>query len=239
MCCEHEVIEAGIYRAHDEHSKDVTENTAMVAVNATASSALAALKAIKPLGATKDPATPMPSHPSDPTTKVRLSPRVSDALLKIGQIVTGQKASEVAALVGTNDGGYSYSRMMDLSELPDADARKLRGMGADAAVRIDATPISQDAFEKLVLSQIGESYKSKEGFSEALANGTLKIQKAESVPELGLGSVRYNLYKDGSMIGGAGWGADTFNKDLYMQRHAEGINQATGSINGHSWYVTW
>lgn len=91
----------------------------------------------------------------------------------------------------------------------------------------------------MVLAHGKENWTGLDGFSEALANGTLKIQRASDVPELGLGHVRYDLYRDGNMIGGTGFGAGTFNRSLYLEIQAQGIRQATGSINGHDFYVTW
>ncbi|PSJ56234.1 hypothetical protein C7I85_24960 [Mesorhizobium soli] len=126
-----------------------------------------------------------------------------------------------------------------LTDLPAADAEKLRALGADAAVKVTAPDISDDAFRAMMLEYGKQHWTGLEGFSEALANGTLKIQRASDVPELGLSHVQYDLYKDGNMVGGAFFGSGNFNKDLYLQIQAQGIRQATGSINGYDYYVTW
>ncbi len=47
------------------------------------------------------------------------------------------------------------------------------------------------------------------GFNGALANGTLKIQRASDVPELGYESFLYDLYSGGSRIGSVSFGRST------------------------------
>lgn len=191
----------------------------MIAVNSLSPTAATALKLISAV--TGNNATAAKTVPTvNPISARSLSPSVSDALLKIGEIVNDQTPKALA-------------------DLPAIHAAKLRALGADAAVRVTPSPVSDDEFSAMVLAHGKQHWSDLEGFSEALANGTLKIQRASDVPELGLGHVQYDLYKDGNQFGGAGFGSGDFNKSLYLEIQAQGIRQATGSINGHDFYVTW
>lgn len=191
----------------------------MIAVNSVASTAATALKLIS--ATTGNSATAAkPALGINPTSTRVLSPSVSDALLKIGEIIN-RKAPQA------------------LSDLPPSHAEKLRALGADAAIKVTPNPVSDAEFQAMVLAHGKEHWGNLDGFSEALANGTLKIQRASDVPELGLGSVQYDLYSGGNHIGGAGFGSGDFNKSLYLDIQAQGIRQATGSVNGHDFYVTW
>lgn len=205
----------------------------MIAVSSVSSSAVTALKLIS-TPYSNEAAKPKAAAALDPISARSLSPSVSDALLKIAEILNGQKS----AVPTTND-GYLRGPLTKLSDLPASDARKLRGLGADAAVEVTAPPISDGAFRALVFEFGKGLWTGLAGFNDALANGTLRIQRASEVPELGLGHVRYDFYNNGNMIGGGGWGKDGFNKDLYLQIQAQGVRQATGSIDGYDYYVTW
>lgn len=205
----------------------------MVAVSAVSSSAVTALKLMS-VPQSNSVVPSKAASPINPISVRSLSPGVSDALVKIAGIISGQKADTLAARDGLVRGP-----LVKLSDLPAADAKELRAFGADSAVKVTAPEISDDDFRAMVLDYAKQSWGDLEGFSDALANGTLKIERASDVPELGLGHVQYDLYKDGNMIGSAGFGAGNFNKDLYLQIQAQGIRQATGAINSHDYYVTW
>lgn len=187
----------------------------MIAVNASASSALTALKIIKPLGGTDAPTKATTSPIFEPLGKIRMSPGVSDALMKISQIVNFTK----------------------ISELPAEHAEQLRSFGADAAVRISKPSMSDEEFQSTVMNYISEKWTGLEGFSEALANGTVKIQRAADVKGLGYETIQYDLYKGGNHIGGAGW--DTINRSYYDAVAASGVHQGIGSMAGNDFYVTW
>lgn len=184
-------------------------------VSAVSATALTALQLIAP----KDDAVPSRKtigSAADPSTGVRLSPSVSDAIMKIGQIVGAAR----------------------LADLPAEHARRLKALGADAAERVAKPVVSDAEFQSRVLAFVKETgMASVEGFSEALANGTLRIQRASDVKGLGYESIQYKLYSGGNMIGGAGW--DTINREFYDAVAATGVRQGLGTVEGLDYYMTW
>lgn len=220
----------------------------MVAINPVGATALTILKAANAQAAATPETGAVSIIPHVNALSSRLAPGVSDALLKIDELINGKAA---AAKGGSAAGetlsatrarlGYVESPMTKLSDLPADQAQYLKGFGADAVVRIEGGYLSDAAFKQMVLQYaMGEgNWSSLPGFSEALANGTLKIQRASDVPELGYKSNLYDLYSGGNLIGGVSFGSSTFNKKLYLEIQAQGIRQATGSINGQDYYVTW
>ncbi len=212
---------------------------AVSSIPSTAATALELLSATKGNNAASTKAAPG----LNPVSARSLSPSVSDALLEINEIVNAKAASEIArrqpADARLRLDGYDYGPMTKLSDLPPDHAKKLRALGADAAVKVTASPIGDEEFKAMMLAYANEAWSDLDGFNEALANGTLRIQRASGVPELRLGHVSYNLYSNGNHIGGAGFGNQKANLDLYLQIQSQGVRQATGSINGHDFYVTW
>ncbi|TPI34613.1 hypothetical protein FJW08_03265 [Mesorhizobium sp. B3-2-1] len=208
----------------------------MAAITSVSSTAMAVLSLIS---AKQSHATGAKTAPGlNPLSARSMSPAVSDAILRIQDLVKGQQATKPQS----SDGGmvgYSQGRITKISDLPAAHAEKVKALGADAVVQMKAPQISDEAFQAMMLEHSKANFADLPGFNEAAANGTLKIQRASDVPELGLGSVQYTLYKDGQMIGGAGFSAGTFNKSLYLDIQSQGVRQATGSINGQDYYVTW
>lgn len=183
-------------------------------VSAVSATAFTALQ----LFASKDDAAPSRKtlgSAADPGTGIRLSPSVSDAIMKIGQIIGAAK----------------------LADLPAEHAQRLKALGADAAERVAKPVVSEAEFQSMVFSYIKDSWKGLEGFSEALANGSVKIQRAGDVKDLGYESIQYKLYSGGNMIGGAGW--DTINRSYYDAVAATGVHQGIGSMDGLDYYVTW
>lgn len=177
-------------------------------------STLAALQLFAP----KDDAIPprkTAGGAADPSTGIRFSPSVSDAIMKIGQIIGAAR----------------------LADLPAEHAQRLEALGADAAERVAKPVVSDAEFQSMVFSSIKDSWKGLEGFSEALASGSVKIQRASDVKGLGYESVQYNLFRDGSQFGHAGW--DTINRSYYDAVAATGVHQGIGSVNGLDYYVTW
>ncbi len=187
----------------------------MVSVNATASTALATLTVAKSGAAAGVAIKPHLPTGLQPSAVPRLSPAVSDAIMKIGEIVGAQK----------------------LDDLPAEHAARLREFGADAAERVKWPVGNEKDFQSTVLSFIGDSWNKLEGFTEALANGTVKIQRAGDVEGLGYEMIEYKLYKDGHQTGTAGW--STMNREFYDAQAAAGVHQGIGSINGMAFYVTW
>ena len=212
----------------------------MVAINSFGATALTVLKAASAQMAAEPEASPVSVIPHVNALSSRLAPGVADALLKINALVNGKIAAANGA--GSAGGviareGYVESPMMKLSELPRDQAEYLKRFGADAAVRIEGVELSDADFEQTILQFGMESWKDLPGFNDALANGTLKIQRASDVPEL-YESFQYDLYSGGNYFGGVGWGGIN-NKKLYLEIQAQGIRQALGSIRGQEFYVTW
>lgn len=182
-------------------------------VNAVSATTLTALQLIVPKDAA--PAKKSPGVAADPNSGVKLSPSVSDAIMKIGQIIGAAK----------------------LADLPAEHAQRLRALGADSAVRVAKPEVSDAEFQARVLAFVKDDMASLKGFSEALANGTLKIQRASNVKGLGYESIQYQLFRDGNMIGGAGW--DTINRQFYDAVAATGVHQNVGTVEGLDFYMTW
>jgi hypothetical protein len=220
----------------------------MVAINSVGATALTILKAANVQTAAEPESSPASVIPHVNALSSRLAPRVSDALLKIDALINGKdvlvNAKTAAANAGNSAGGviaregFVASPMMKLSELPKDQAEYLKRFGADAAVRIEGVELSDADFERTVLQFGMESWKDLPGFNDALANGTLKIQRASDVPEIGYESFQYDLYSGGNYFGGVGWSGIN-NKKLYFEIQAQGIRQAFGSIRGQEFYVTW
>ncbi|MCK1389817.1 hypothetical protein [Bradyrhizobium sp. 1] len=220
----------------------------MVAINSVGATALTILKAANAQTVAEPEASPINVIPHVNAVSSRLAPGVADALLKIDALINGKdalvKAKTAAANAGKSAGGviaregFVASPMMKLSELPKDQAEYLKRFGADAAVRIEGVELSDADFERTVLQFSMESWKDLPGFNDALANGTLKIQRASDVPEIGYESFQYDLYSGGNYFGGVGWSGIN-NKKLYFEIQAQGIRQAFGSIRGQEFYVTW
>lgn len=118
------------------------------------------------------------------------------------------------------------------------DASRLAALGADAAIPVPEVELDQAAFDDLVGNFVHDAYADLPGFAKAMAAGTVTIQRGSDVPEFNFGHKSFTLFKDGDMIGGAGWGKP-FNQKLYDQIAATGIEQAFGSVMGQNFYVTW
>lgn len=212
----------------------------MVAINSVGATALTILKAnAQPAAASEASAVGVIPHVN--ALSSRLAPGVSDALLKIDALVNGKTTAQGGGSSGTSIApeGYTTSPMMKLSELPAYQAQNLEKFGADSAVRIDPPQMSDADFKQMVLQYGMENWTDLPGFNEAVANGTLNIQRASDVPELGVESVQYGLYSAGNYLGSAGFGSSPFNSKLYNEIQAQGIRQDYGAINDQQFYVTW
>lgn len=189
----------------------------MVTVNTSASAALAVLQILTPrTGMDAVAKAPAQAATSAASARPRLSAGVFDALTKVSE--TARAAARLA-------------------DLPPDHADKLKSFGADTAIRT-AKPVLNDAeFQAAVMSHIQESWSGLEGFDEALANGTVKIERAADVAGLGYETIQYDMFKSGSRIGSAGW--DTIDRSFYDAQAAKGVRQGIGSIAGQDYYVTW
>lgn len=125
-----------------------------------------------------------------------------------------------------------------LSQFAPEDAARLAALGADAAIEVPAIRLDDAAFADLVHANVRETMMEVPGFAEAWAAGELKVQRIEEVPEFGYSEKSFALFKDGNMIGGAGWGG-VFNLDLYEKVAATGVQQGFGGVMGQGYYMTW
>lgn len=188
----------------------------MVAINSTASTALAILKRAQPKDQIIPQPKPITTEPLKPASQARFAPGVADAILNLSLQANPTK----------------------LSDLPPEHAERLRQFGIDAAIRTPKPVVSDAEFQSIVMAHLSEpGGETIEGYREAIANGTVKIQRASDVEGLGYESIQYNLFKDGYLFGGAGWG--TANMEFYNAQAAAGVRQGTGSINGLDYYITW
>jgi hypothetical protein len=125
-----------------------------------------------------------------------------------------------------------------LSQFAPEDAARLAALGADAAIEVPAIRLDDAAFADLVHANARVTMMEVPGFAEAWAAGEVKVQRAEEAPEFGYVEKGFALFRDGNMIGGAGWGG-MFNQAQYDKVAATGVNQAFGSIMGQGYYMTW
>jgi hypothetical protein len=132
----------------------------------------------------------------------------------------------------------AQGRPQGLASFAPEDAQRLAALGTDSAMLVPEFALDQAAFDDLVIGHVQETYKDQPGFAEALATGSVVIQRASDVPEFNFGHKSFVLFKDGSMIGGAGWGK-TVNQGLYDRVAATGLQQGFGGVMGQDYYVTW
>ena len=125
-----------------------------------------------------------------------------------------------------------------LSQFAPEDAARLAALGADAAIEVPAIRLDDAAFADLVNANARLTMMEVPGFAEAWAAGTVKVQRLEDVPELGHVEKGFALFKDGNMIGGAGW-SGLFNENQYNKIAATGVQQGIGGVMGQGYYMTW
>lgn len=154
-------------------------------------------------------------------SRTGLSAAVADAVLRLKEIPT---AAQAKAGIATG--------------IPVDRVTWLKSLGADAWV-VREPPVMADAqFNHQVRDSLVKSGSAKlAGFTEANENGSLKIQRAEEMPELGYKSYQVTLYKSGSVIGGVGF--STINADYRESLRESGIYAATGSVEGNDYVATW
>jgi len=228
----------------------------MIGIYTSYSSGLSALQLLKPVSAaTRPTASEVDSSKSakEPVNVLRyhLSSGIQNALFEINRVINTHStkvAEKAASIYQQNDlnetvvleSGYLMGPKLSLSDLTDHEREAIRSMGIDPEYvrRISAPEISDDEFQKMTLDFMMNSRKDDPKFMSALENGTLKIQRARDVPELGLGHLSFS-YKGALGLGSFGFGNGNFNKELYLEIQSQGIHQATGSINGQEFYVTW
>jgi hypothetical protein len=213
----------------------------MLTVGTPLSGALAALHVLAPGQVQADVGASAPVvHAGNALTgasHMRLSSAASDALLKFSDYASGAKAAAASATVRIEparaDKGAAHP-----SGMPAEKVAWLDSLGADSWAVREPPRLDDAAFEKQVLDGMFRNGSVKlAGFNEALGNGSLKVQRAADVPELGYKSFQVTLYKDGSECGGAGF--SVCNTDHWMEMRANGVYAGTGSVDGNDYVVTW
>lgn len=189
----------------------------MLAVNMSLSTGLSLLTARTPLQAASMPstATPQIGPRVDRVNSGMFSLRAMEAFLNIG---------------GAFDGPVS-------TKIPEEHRQWLNALGGDTVTVREVKQLEGAEFEQFVRERLKPSEVDFLGFNQALEDGKVKIQRSVDVPELNSHEYVYDLWKDGSHIGGAGRG--TINLEFLADQRAKGINQTVGSMDGQEYYLTW
>jgi hypothetical protein len=154
-------------------------------------------------------------------SRTGLSASVADAVLRLKEIPA---ATQAKAGIATS--------------IPVDRVTWLKSLGADSWAVREPPAIDDMQFNQQVHASLVKSGSAKlAGFTEASENGSLKIQRAEELPELGYKSFQVTLYKSGSVIGGVGF--STINADYRESLRDSGIYAATGSVEGNDYVATW
>lgn len=147
-------------------------------------------------------------------------------------------AAKLGLALQTQAESLVEAKPQSLEGFSPEDAKRLSALGADAAILVPAIELDDATFNALVVPRVQAEYKDQPGFAEALATGQVKVQRTSAVPEFNFGHKSFALFKDGYMIGGAGWG-QAFNQTLYDRIASTGIQQGFGGVMGQDYYVTW
>lgn len=212
----------------------------MLTVGSPLLGALAALNALAPGQVQADVVMPQTMDSSNALTgvsRMRLSSAASDALLKYSDYASAAKTAATPATVSIEP-AHADKSAAHPSGIPADKVAWLNSFGADSWAVREPPRMDDAAFEKQVLDTMIRNGSAKlAGFSDALANGTLQVQRAADMPELGFKSYQISLYKDGIECGGAGF--SVCNTDHRMEMGANGIHAGTGSVDGNDYVVTW
>jgi len=197
----------------------------MNAISPTLSAGLAALQALaSPAAASAAPSQPAATPGMTGVSRATLSSATADAVLGLNAAAPSSAARRASDVYG--------------GAIPAEKAALLEELGADAwSLRQPAT-LDDDAFAAKVLDGLTRGGTAKlAGFAEARENGTLRIQRAADMPELGYKSYQVTLYKEGEAFGGVGFG--TMDNDRWMELRRAGIFAVTGSVGGNDYVATW
>ena len=212
----------------------------MLTVVSPLAGALAALNALTPGQVQTDVGTPKSADTGNALTgasRMRLSSAASDALLKFSDYAVGAKGAASPATVSI-DPARADKVAAHPSGMPADKVAWLDSLGADSWVVREPPRVDNAAFKQMVFDGLIRNGSVKlAGFSEAVEDGTLNIQRAADMPELGFKSYQVTLYKDGAECGGAGF--SVCNTDHWMEMRANGIYAGTGSVDGNDYVVTW
>ena len=207
----------------------------MLTVGSSLATGLALLQAVQ--AGPSSPVSPSASALEQPapaattgSSKFGLSAAASDAMLRVAELSTVTAPVEPSARVR-----QEIARSVGI---PADKIAWLETLGADTWVLREPPAIDDTEFEQQVLDSMVKSGTAKlEGFAEAREDGSLEIQRASEVPELGYKSFQVTLYKNAAVIGGAGF--STANTEHWMELRRSGIFAATGSVEGNDYVATW
>jgi hypothetical protein len=198
-------------------------------VGPSLSAGLAALQALAtPAPANATSAQPTSAHVLTGASRTLLSHAAADAVLGLNALGANPQAT------ATSNARDAYAQ----EAIPADKVAWLESLGADKWVPRNPTALDDATFEQQALLSMSRSGSSKlPGFAEAHANGTLRVQRAADMPELGYRSFQLTLYRDGTEFGGVGFG--TLNNDRWMELRQSGTFAVTGSVGGNDYVATW
>jgi hypothetical protein len=212
----------------------------MLTVGSPLSGALAALNALTPGQVQADVATPRRADAGNALTgvsRMRLSSSASDALLKFSDYAPSARSASTPATVSIEPARLEKAAAHP-SGIPAEKVAWLDSLGADSWTVREPPRLGDAQFKQQVFDGLVRNGSIKlEGFGEALDDGTLQIQRAEELPELGYKSFQVTLFKDGKECGGAGF--SVCNTDHWMEMRANGVYAGTGSVDGNDYVATW
>ena len=157
-----------------------------------------------------------------------LAPSAADAVLTLNTIVP--KAAATAATAASD--AYAHEA------IPAERIAWLNALGADAWSQRKPASLDDAAFAQQALARMSRSGTSKlPGFAEARENGTLRIQRASEMPDLGYRSYQLTLYREGAEFGGVAF--NTIDNDRWAALRQSGTFAATGSVEGNDYVATW
>lgn len=212
----------------------------MLTVGSSLSSALVALNALTAGHVRPDVASPKTVEAGNALTgvsRMRLSSSAADALLKFSDHASSAKSASAPATVSIA-ATRTEKPVAHPSGMPADKVAWLDSLGADSWSVREPPRLGDAQFKQQVFDGLVRNGSIKlEGFGEALEDGTLKIQRAADVPELGFKSFQVTLFKDGKEYGGAGF--SVCNTEHWMQMRANGVYAGTGSVDGNDYVVTW
>lgn len=211
----------------------------MLTVVSPLSGALAALNALTPGQVQVDVGTPKAADTGNALTgasRMRLSSAASDALLKFSDYASAKGGASPATI--SIEPARTEKVAAHPSGMPADKVAWLDSLGADSWVVREPPRLDDAKFKQMVFDGLIRNGSVKlAGFDEAVEDGTLKIQRAADMPELGFKSYQVTLYKDGVECGGAGF--SVCNTDHWMEMRANGIYAGTGSVDGNDYVATW
>lgn len=208
----------------------------MLTVGSPLSGALAALNVLAPSQVQTDVSPSARANGGNALTgvsRMRLSSSASEALLKFSEYAAAAKGASVEVSIAP-----AKSKPAHASGIPADKVAWLDSLGADSWIVRDPPRMDDATFEKQVLAGLVRNGSPKlAGFSEALAAGTLNIQRASDMPELGYKSFQVTLFKDGKECGGAGF--SVCNNERWVALRESGIYAGTGTVEGNDYVATW